>query len=100
MASQHPNMRKQSRGRARPRPDAENQGGAAILSHDLNRVTPRFPPKAREVSWKYGTSVLPSSSRTLAQIDKRPTTDFASKTSNYQQMHPGLFGIFRAFLRI
>src|SRR6266545_391251 len=100
MASQHPNMRKQSKGRAQRREDAVNQQGAAILSHDPNRVTPRFPREARGVAWKYGTSVSPSSSRTLAQIDKRPTTDFASKTSNHQQVIPVLLELFRAFLRV
>lgn len=36
----------------------------------------------------------------VAQIDKRPTTDFVPKTSNYQQVISVLLELFRAFLRV
>src|SRR5207244_4310038 len=61
MASQHSNMRKLSKDHAQWRKDAVNHEGAAVLSHPPNPVTPRFPREARQVSWKCGRSVSPSS---------------------------------------
>jgi hypothetical protein len=76
----------------------------AVLSRRSKRVTHLLPQKGRPVSWKCGMSFSPSPSTKLAQIDKRPTTDFCGQTSIAQigstrfGVFPRLFAAFNAYL--
>src|ERR687888_1973838 len=101
MASQYSNMRRSSKGRARWREDAVNHESAAAPSHYSKRVTPHPPREGRPVSWRCGMPFSRSSSTKLAQIDKRPTIDFAAKTVSHSKIHLESLGTFpRLFARL